>query len=358
MILTYRNSIKQYILFGTSIIFASSLFFSCNKEKKEKDSTNVAVADSIVEQKMIWIPGGEFEMGTNDPNSMPNERPAHQVRVEGFWMDEHSVTNAEFRKFVEATGYKTTAEIPVDWEELKKQLPEGTPKPDDSMLQPGSMVFTPPTQAVDVRDMSGWWTWKTGTSWQHPQGPGSSIEGKDNYPVTQISWDDAEAYAKWAGKRLPTEAEWEYASRGGKSGTRYYWGDKLVEDGKYMANTFTGDFPYNNTKADGYEGLAPVKSFPANGYGLYDMAGNVWNWTADLYNETNHAEMAATCYNPNANPRQMMAIETNEVRRVTKGGSFLCNPSYCESYRPTARRGTPHDTGMEHIGFRCVKNKS
>ncbi len=344
-----------------SLITAAALCFllpSCNNNSRQKVTTDLSKSDTISEPKMLWIPSGEFEMGTNDPNSMPNERPAHIVKVEGFWMDEHSVTNAEFKKFVEATNYKTTAEIPVDWEEIKKQLPEGTPKPDASALQPGSMVFTPPNHPVDVKDMFGWWTWTAGANWQHPQGPGSSIVGKEDYPVTQISWDDAVAYANWAGKRLPTEAEWEYASRGGKSGTRYYWGNNLIKNGKYMANTFTGEFPYKNTKEDGYEGAAPVKSFPANDYGLYDMAGNVWNWTADYYNDENHTEMSASCYNPNANPRTMMAKENNEVRRVTKGGSFLCNPAYCESYRPTARRGTPHDTGMEHIGFRCIKNKS
>ncbi len=348
-----KNLMNLYIALGT--ITAAS-FMGCNQRNNTKEAGDSSV-DSIPEPVMVWIPGGEFTMGTDDLRSMVNERPAHAVSVEGFWMDEHSVTNAEFRRFVEATGYKTTAELPVNWEELKLQLPAGTPKPDDSMLQPGSMIFTPPTHAVDLMDMSGWWTWTPGADWQHPEGPGSSIEGMDNYPVTQVSWDDAAAYASWAGKRLPTEAEWEYAAWGGKQGTRYYWGDQLMQDGKYMANTFTGEFPYKNTGSDGFDKAAPVKSFPANGYGLYDMAGNVWNWTADLYNETNHAELSAACYAPEDNPRQMLAAP-GEVRRVTKGGSFLCNPSYCESYRPTARRGTPHDTGMEHIGFRCVKSGS
>ena len=311
---------------------------------------------------MVWIPPGEFTMGTDDPRSLPNERPAHRVRVDGFWMDATDVTNAQFRRFVEATGYVTTAEKPVDWEEMKQQVPEGTPKPADEMLRPGSLVFTPPSHEVDLRDMSGWWTWTTGASWKHPQGPGSSIDGRDDDPVTQVSWFDAAAYAKWAGKRLPTEAEWEYAARGGaKTTTRYWWGDEFRPGGTYMTNTFTGDFPYRNTSEDGFERVAPVKSFPANGYGLYDMAGNVWNWCADYYRPDAHlltAHAGAIAVNPkgpDAPYDPVNPVPASPVR-VTKGGSFLCNASYCESYRPVSRRGTPPDTSLEHIGFRCVSN--
>ncbi len=299
----------------------------------------VCVADPPSDKQppgMVWIPAGEFTMGSDKPYALPNERPGRTVKVAGFWMDQTPVTNAQFRKFVAATGYITTAEKPVDWEELKKQVPPGTPKPDEEKLKPGSLVFTPPDHAVDLRDMANWWTWTTGANWKHPQGPDSTIEGKDDYPVVQVSWDDAVAYAKWAGKRLPTEAEWEYAARGGaKSSTRHYWGDEFKKDGTFMANTFTGKFPFKNTAEDGFEGTSPVKSFPPNDYGLYDMAGNVWNWCSDAYRET-----------PGAAP--------DNFRRVIKGGSFLCHVDYCESYRPSARRGTPYDTGSGHVGFRCV----
>jgi formylglycine-generating enzyme required for sulfatase activity len=307
---------------------------------------------------MVWIPGGQFTMGTDDVRSFPNERPAHSVKVRGFWIDEHDVTNGEFRKFVDATGYVTTAEKPVDWEEMKKEVPAGTSKPPDAMLLPGSLVFTPPDHAVDLSDMSNWWTWTAGTNWKHPQGPRSTIAGKDDYPVVQVSWFDAAAYAKWASKQLPTESQWEYAAWGGRpQTTRYYWGNDFAPGGKYMCNTFTGDFPYHNTAADGFATLAPVKSFPPNGYGLYDMAGNVWQWTADLYRADIHIQalqLGATCC-----PSPTVCFDPTRsvpdaVERVTKGGSFLCNPAYCESYRPTARRGTPPDTGTEHIGFRCV----
>jgi formylglycine-generating enzyme len=260
------------------------------------------------------------------------------VKVDGFFIDEHDVTNAEFRRFIEVTAYVTTAERPVDWEELKKQVPPGTSKPPDEMLKPGSLVFTPPGREVNLREIANWWTWTSGASWRHPEGPKSNLDGRDDHPVVQVSWDDAVAYAKWAGKRLPTEAEWEYAARGGLTAKRYPWGDQFKSpDGKFLANTYTGSFAVADSKEDGFAGTSPVKSFPGNGYGLFDMGGNVWNWCADAYAER-----------PGTQPKP------DEIRRVIKGGSFLCNPSYCESYRPSARRGTPRDTGSSHVGFRCA----
>lgn len=309
---------------------------------------------------MVWIPGGEFRMGSNDAMARENEKPAHRVKVDGFWMDKTPVTNAEFQKFVDATGYVTVAERKPVWEELKKQLPPGTPKPDDSLLVAGSMVFTPSRGPVDLRNMANFWRWVPDTDWKHPEGPGSNLKGRENHPVVQVCWDDAVAYAKWTGKRLPTEAEWEFAARGGQNGNRYYWGDEFRPNGKFMANTWTGDFPYSNSKEDGFAGTAPVGSFPANGYGLVDMAGNVWNWCSDWYRPDTHVEMAKemVCPNPTGPLKSFSPVNPYQTERVTKGGSFLCQESYCASYRPSARRGMPPDTGMSHVGFRCVRDAS
>lgn len=288
---------------------------------------------------MVLVPSGTYHIGTDDDRSMRNERPSQRVAVEAFWLDETPVTNARFAAFVEATGYVTTAERPIDWEQLKMQLPPGTPKPPDERLAPGSVVFTPPGHAVDLRDIGGWLRWTPGASWKHPTGPNSDIDDLMDHPVVHVSWADAVAYATWAHKRLPTEAEWEVAARGGLKGKRYPWGDEFRPDRAWMANTFTGDFPYHDTGADGFAGTAPVKSFPPNGYGLYGMAGNVWSWTADVYTSDHEA-----------------APRAGEPRRVIKGGSFLCHADYCESYRPSARRGTPYDTSTSHIGFRCAQS--
>jgi formylglycine-generating enzyme len=312
--------------------------------------------DAAAPPEMVWIHGGEFTMGTDDIRSFPNERPAHRIHVEGFWIDEHDVTNAEFAKFVEATGYLTTAEKKPDWEELKKELPPGTPKPDDSILVPGSLVFTPTSGPVPLDDLSAWWRWVPGACWRHPEGPDSNLSGRENHPVVQVSWEDAMAYAKWVGKRLPTEAEWEYAARGGLEGKRYSWGDEFRPEGKYMANTWQGQFPVTNTEEDGFAGTSPVKSFPPNGYGLYDMAGNVWQWCSDWYRVDAFVQLASrnVCSDSGGPSDSWDPVDPNTPKRVVKGGSFLCNPSYCESYRPSARRGTPPDTGSSHTGFRCV----
>src|SRR6516162_4161248 len=272
---------------------------------------------------MVRIPGGEFTMGTDDVNSFPNERPAHRVHVEGFWIDEHDVTNAEFAKFVEATGYVTTAERKPDWQELKKELPPGTPKPDESVLVAGALVFTPTSRPVPLDDLSAWWRWVPGACWRHPEGPDSSITGREKHPVVQVSWYDAVAYAKWAGKRLPTEAEWEFAARGGLESKRYFWGDGFRPGGRYMANTWQGVFPVHDSGEDGFVGTSPVGSFPANGYGLYDMAGNVWQWCSDWYRADAHVEATSKsiCRDPAGQAESSDPADAYSPKRVVKGGS-------------------------------------
>ncbi len=327
-------------------------------------SADDPAAPDVIEtstEGMAWVPGGEFEMGWDGPEGRFDERPAHPVRVDGFWIDVTEVTNAQFRVFVEATGYVTTAERAPQWEDLKQQLPPGTPKPPDEVLVAGSLVFTPPDHAVDVRNHAQWWTWVPGASWRHPEGPGSTIDGKDDLPVVHVSWNDAAAYARWAGKRLPTEAEWERAARFGRDSAKFIWGDELTPDGVHHANIWQGVFPHRNTAADGYAGLAPVRSYPPSKLGLYDMAGNVWEWTTDQFRPDAYQQRTADlqpggcCVNPtgpatSADPRNPYA----SVSRVQKGGSFLCHASYCESYRPSAKMATPPDSGMSHLGFRCV----
>lgn len=304
---------------------------------------------------MILIPGGTFVMGTAGDTPHRNEQPAHTVRLDSFYLDETEVTNAQFRAFVDATGYATTAEKPLVWEELRKQLPPGTPMPPPEKLAPGSLVFTPPAGPIPTADMSRWWTWTPGACWKHPEGPGSDLSGRDDHPVVHVSWDDANAYAKWAGKRLPTEAEWEYAARGGLAGKRFPWGDDAPTDTDgAKANIWQGRFPDLNAKADGHDRTAPVKSFPPNGYGLYDMSGNVWEWCADWYRADAYAGRKEAAVNP-AGPSDFWdPAEPLVPKRVVRGGSFLCHVTYCESYRPAARRGTAVDTGMSHTGFRCA----
>lgn len=304
---------------------------------------------------MVWVPGGTFTMGTDDERFSPVERPAHRVRVDGFWMDETEVTNAQFRRFVDATGYQTTAERPVDWEQMKRELPPDTQKPAEDKLVPGSLVFTPPARPVPLDDFSAWWRWVPGANWRRPEGPGSTLDGREKYPVVHVSWDDADAYARWAGKRLPTEAEWEFAARGGLEGKAFAWGDTFASPRGPMANTWQGHFPDENARADGYPLIAPVRSFPRSPYGLYDMIGNVWEWCSDWYRPDTYSLLAGEqAVNPSGPESSHDPDEPFQPKRVSRGGSFLCAANYCTNYRPSARHGTATDSGMSNLGFRCV----
>lgn len=304
---------------------------------------------------MVWIKGGEFIRGTNnDPDAFDDEKPAHKVRVNSFWMDITPVTNKQFKKFVEETGYVTTAEKAPTLEELRKQLPPETPDPPSELLVPGSLVFRKPSG--NAQSWQDWWQWTPGADWRHPLGPDSSVTGKDDHPVVHISWDDAQAYARWAGKRLPTEAEWEYAAHGGKK-SKYVWGTEEFSEKKPQANIWKGDFPYKSSKPGGGFGTTPVKKYKPNGYGLYDMAGNVWQWCSDYYHAHYYNEEAKKkiSINPQGPSKSWDPQEPYATKRVHKGGSFLCNKQYCKRYRITARMRTTQDTSLNHLGFRCVK---
>ncbi len=320
---------------------------------------------------MVWIPGGEFTMGavSRDENAQPDESPAHRVRLDGFWMDETEVTVGQFKTFVAATHFVTTAERKPDWEELKKQVAPGTPKPDASLLVAGSMVFSPTQGEVSLEGPAcwqQWWAWVPGADWKHPLGPRSNIDKSkdyDGHPVVHVSWDDAVAYCKWAGKRLPTEAEWEFACRGGEEGKRFIWGDDPPSDTNIKANLWQGAFPYEKKPADKYLLTAPVKSFPPNKYGLYDMIGNVWEWCGDWYRadcyklDADKAGQGKVVVNPQGPPTSFDPADPHAPKRVNRGGSFLCNAQYCASYRPSARMRTSPDTGQNHLGFRCVMSQ-
>lgn len=393
-------SLKQTIHTVLLLVFFTS-FFSCKEKAKEAvemeghdtlDCSSVSRAtllgaDTELPQEtntkspnvdpdllsdytgMVKIAGGVFEMGGDIPSGFENmpktalpqgdELPKHTVQINDFWIDEHEVTNAQFKAFVDATGYVTTAEKPIDWEELKKQLPPGTPQPPAENLLPASLVFNYAPANASRDNLANWWTFKKQANWRQPKGPESSIDGKEDYPVVHISWYDAVAYAQWAGKRLPTEAEWEYAMRGGKQNMMYPWGNDRTEQGTNYANHLQGKFPYSNTIEDGFEGSAPVKSFPPNDYGLYDMAGNVWEWTSDWYSAKYYSELdekGGITANPQG-PEEGFEVYNNlEKKKSIRGGSFLCNDDWCSGYRNARRMRNTPDTSMEHIGFRCVRD--
>ena len=368
---------KEYIL-----LFIAFSFLSCGNNLDESGSVSNNNEDSAIScmmvpsrfsgnaadtslafngdtstTGMVYIKAGTFMMGGDNNQASADEFPKHKVHVDGFWMDKTEVTNAEFQKFVNATHYVTTAEKKPDWEEMKKTLPPGTPKPADNILVAASLVFHKTDGPVDLNDYSQWWSWEKGADWKHPEGPGSNLKGKENYPVVHISWYDAMAYCKWAGKRLPTEAEWEFAARGGLENHIYPWGNESINTGKSKANSWGGNFPYYNDKKDGFVKAAPVKSFSPNGYGLYDMAGNVWEWCSDWYDANYYKSLAnSVALNPQGPGKGYDPAEPYMQKRSVRGGSFLCNDTYCTGYRVARRMKSTPDTGLEHTGFRCVKD--
>lgn len=325
-----------------------------NPQPRRRQRKMAKATSTASTRDMVHIKGNRFLMGSND--HYPEEAPVHHVTVDSFWIDKYTVTNQEFRRFVKATGYKTVAERPLNPDDYPGVAPEN--------LVPGSLVFQQPKQRVDLRDYRNWWAYVPGASWRNPEGSRSSIKNRMQHPVVHIAFEDAAAYANWVGKSLPTEAQWEYAARGGLEGKVYTWGDEDFPNGKAMANTWQGEFPVENLTIDGYERLAPIGSFPPNGYGLFDMAGNVWEWTSDWFQATHPAPPESPCCAP-TNPRGGMLEDSYDPnmphiripRKVIKGGSFLCAPNYCLRYRPAARHAEMIDSATSHIGFRCVLNE-
>lgn len=326
------------------VVLAAS---ACTRETAGPSPSSASeVAPSAAPEGMLWIPGGEFTMGSTD--GLPDERPPHRVRVSGFFLDATEVTNAQFRAFVEATGYVTIAERPLDADELMRQAGPGAQRPKPEDLQPGALV-------LDQAQTNGWWwKWQPGASWRKPDGVNALGPEHDTLPVVQVAWDDARAYCEWAGKRLPTEAEWEYAARGGLERQRYVWGADKNPGGAHLANIWQGRFPEHNRVEDGFFGAAPVKSFPPNGFGLYDMSGNVWEWVSDWYRPDTYAKRGELSVDPTGPESSYDPQEPNPPKRVNRGGSFLCSDNYCIGYRPSARMKSSPDTGLFHTGFRCA----
>lgn len=335
-----RHALWQALLPGGLLLLSFAGFLAFLK-------LNAALnpAPSAPPEGMVWIPPGTFRMGSDDPG-FPESHPAHDVTIDGFWMDATEVTNEQFAKFVQATGYVTIAERKPD----PAQFP-GVPPGD---LVPFSAVFTPPPQKVPLNNAQGWWKVQPGASWRHPEGPGSGLEGREQHPVVHVAFPDAEAYAAWAGKRLPTEAEWERASRGGLEGKRFLWGDELKPGGRWAANLWQGDFPHANSAEDGHPATAPVGSFPPNPYGLHDMAGNVWEWCSDWYREDYFRSSPSR--SPKGPASSLDPREPGAKKRVQKGGSFLCSDQYCVRYLPGSRHCGEIETGSPHVGFRCARD--
>lgn len=356
-----RHTIALFLSVFCLNIHAIATASSANAQEKKcgcnKVPSRFSQISTATNNSMMTIPSGTFMMGVDNSQGRPDEYPKHRIQINSFLIDATQVTNAEFQRFVNETGYITTAEKKPLWDDLKKQLPPDTPKPEDSQLVAASLVFHAAQQPISLDDYSQWWIWTPDANWRKPHGPISTLEGLENHPVVHVSWYDAKAYCSWAGKRLPTEAEWEWAARGGLLNKIYPWGDEPVDSGKVKANTWQGEFPYKNTLRDNYYYTSPVKSFPANGYGLYDMAGNVWEWVEDWYHSNYYSTLEhKTTTNPKGPETSFDPEEPYAAKKVLRGGSFLCNEQYCSGYRVAARMKSTPDTSMEHMGFRCAKS--
>lgn len=348
LIISFMKTYQSFYLFAVVIIL-----LSCESNSKKKSSLLANDAPN----GMIWVAQKTFMMGarSDDKMAMSREKPSHSVTVSGFYIDETEVTNAQFRKFINETKYLTVAERPIDWNEMKKQLPAGTQKPHDSLLKPGSLIFNKNLKAVASMDnYYQWWTWKTGANWKQPYGEGTNIDRKDNFPVVHVSYEDALAYCKWANRRLPTEAEWESAALGTKTSSIFTWGNDVSKLNE-MANTWQGVFPVKNQSMDGFEYISPIKSFPANSIGIYDMTGNVWELTSDWFHINYYQQIVGKkLVNPKGATESYNPQNPYQKEKVMKGGSFLCHESYCASFRISARMASAMDTGSDHLGFRTV----
>ena len=358
--LIYKN-----LAFFTLVLFT---FSNCKNSSEEKKEATAETPEYVLlknqphgiqtPEGMVWVAGKTFTQGAKkgDKFALPREQPAHEVTVDGFFMDITEVTNTQFKAFVDATNYITIAERPIDWEDMKKELPEGTPKPADSILQPGSLIFNKNVNIVNnMGNYTQWWLWEIGANWKHPEGPKSNLKGKDDYPVVHVAYEDALAYCKWANRRLPTEAEWESAAQGNDTADIYTWGNDPLQLNA-SANTWQGTFPVKNESVDGFELIAPTKSYAPNSIGLYDMLGNVWELTDDWFNEDHYRtlDISKPIINPKGAEVSNNPNNPYQKEHIIKGGSFLCHASYCASFRISARMGHSLDSGSDHVGFRTV----